>query len=233
MKRGPMNLLISASPRSQECAVAIEEATQVRTTVCGDFTKAATLVRSGEYAAVIFDQASLHPDPVIPENILRNAGLAVPVFVNSALMAQGRILAEVRSALARVEREKKLAIRQAEAGLRNEMKGEITGILIAAELALASPSLPVFAEEKLKDIEQLATRMRGRFEMVLAIVALHTTHSRHVASHGKASSSGKGERHALDDFCDSAHSLAAGLELPHCRQLDSRPARDRGSGGAD
>jgi hypothetical protein len=161
-----MNLLVSASPRSQECANAIEEATQIQTTVCGDFTKAASLVRSGEYAAIIFDQASLHPDPVIPDNILRNAGLAIPVFVNSALMAQGRILAEVRSALSRVEREKKLAIRQAEAILRNELKGEITGILIAAELALATPGLPDFAEEKLKDIEHLATRMRGRFEMI-------------------------------------------------------------------
>jgi hypothetical protein len=161
-----MNLLVSASPRSQECAAAIEEATQIPTTICGDLTKAATLVRSGEYAAVIFDQASLHPDPIIPENILRNAGLAVPVFVNSALTAQGRIMAEVRSALARVEREKKLAIRQAEALLRNDLKGEITGILIASQLALASSELTPFVEEKLRDIEHLATRMRGRFETI-------------------------------------------------------------------
>ncbi len=161
-----MNLLVSTSPRSQECAAAIEEATQVPTTVCGDVVRAATLVRSGEYTAIIFDQASLHPDPVIPENILRNAGLAVPVFVNSALMAQGRIMAEVRSALSRVEREKRLAIRQAEALLRNDLKGEITGILIAAELALSSGDLAPFVEDKLRDIEQLATRMRSRFETI-------------------------------------------------------------------
>jgi hypothetical protein len=161
-----MNLLISISPRSQECAAAIEEATQVATTVCTDVRRAATLVRSGEYGAVVFDQATLQPDPVMPDEILRHAGLAVPVFVNSALMSQGRITAEVRCAMARVDREKRLATRQAEALLRNDLKGEVTGILIAAELALQSPDLPLFAEDKLKDIEQLATRMRSRFETV-------------------------------------------------------------------
>lgn len=161
-----MNLLVSASPRSRECAAAIEEETQIRTTICGDITKAASLARSGEYSAVIFDQATMQSDPVVPDEILRNAGLAVPVFVNSALMSQGRITAEVRTALARLEREKRLAIRQAEALLRNDLKGEITGILIATELALASRDCSIFVEEKLRDIEQLATRMRGRFETV-------------------------------------------------------------------
>jgi hypothetical protein len=161
-----MNLLVSASPRSHECAGAIEEATQIRTTVCGDVVKAASLVRSGEYTMVIFEQAGLPPDPMIPEDILRNAGLAIPVFVNSALMAPARITAAVRSALGRVEREKKLAIQQAEAALRNDLKGEITGILIAAQLALSTTEIPLFVEEKLHDIEQLAIRMRGRFEMI-------------------------------------------------------------------
>lgn len=161
-----MNLLVSASPRGAECAEAIEEFTQIRTTVCNDPTKAKNLVRSGEYSAVIFDQASLDPDPNIVEDILRNAALAIPVFVNSALMATARITAEVRSALARLDREKNLALRQAEALLRNDVKGEITGILIAAQLALSSPDSPGFIAEKLRDIEQLATRMRGRFEIV-------------------------------------------------------------------
>lgn len=159
-----MNLLISATPGSHACAAAIEEATQTRTKVCGDLTRAANLARSGEYAAIIFDQATL--DPGIPEDILRNAGLAVPVFINSALMATGRITAEVRAALARVERERKLAIRQAEALLRNDLKDEITGILIAAQLALASPDNPVFVEEKVRDIAHLADRMRGHVETI-------------------------------------------------------------------
>ena len=154
------------SPRSAECAAAIEEATQVRTSVCGDMTKAAALARNGEYTAVIFDQASLPADPAVPDQILRNAGLAVPVFVNTALMAPERITTEVRSALARVEREKKLAMQQAEALLRNDLKGEITGILIASQLALETHGVPPFVGEKLRDIAQLANRMRGRFETV-------------------------------------------------------------------
>jgi len=161
-----MNLLISASPRSRECVEAVEEATQIRTTLCSDVARAAGLVRSGEYAAVIFDQASMPPDPVVSDEIIRNAGFAVPVFVNTALMGSGRITAEVRAALGRVEREKKLAIRQAEAVLRNDLKGEITGILIACELALESGAVPPFVEEKLNDIQELAARMRNHFETV-------------------------------------------------------------------
>ncbi len=161
-----MNLFVSASPRSGACAAAIEESTQIRTAVCADATKAKNQVRSGEYTAIIFDQAGIDPDPEVPENILRNAGLAVPVFVNSALMATARITAEVRSALARIEREKRLAVRQAEALLRSDLKGEITGILIAAQLVLSAPDNPSFVEEKVRDIEQLATRMRGRFETI-------------------------------------------------------------------
>lgn len=161
-----MYLLVSASPRSKECATAIEESTQIRTTVCSDTAKSKTLVRNTEYTAVIFDQATLDPDPLAADDILRNAGLAVPVFVNSSLMSTARMTAEVRSATARIEREKRLAIRQAEALLRNEMKDEITGILIAAQLVLSSPGVSSFLEEKVRDIEQLATRMRGRLEMV-------------------------------------------------------------------
>lgn len=159
-----MNLLVSATPRSLECAAAIEEATQLRTTLCGDAGKARTMVRSGEFTAVIFDQANL--DPAMLEEILGNAGLAIPVYVNSALMGPERITREVRSALARVEREKKIAARNAAALMRNDLKGEITGILIAAELALETHDMPLFVEEKLRDIEQLASRMRGRFETI-------------------------------------------------------------------
>ena len=161
-----MNLFVSASPRSTECAAAIEESTQVPTKICSDATKSKALVRNTEYGAVIFDQATLDPDPRAADDILRHAGLAVPVFVNSSLMSTARMTAEVRSALARVEREKRLALRQAEAFLRNDIKGEITGILIAAQLALSAPGISTFLEEKVRDIEQLATRMRGRLETI-------------------------------------------------------------------
>ncbi len=161
-----MNLLVSASPRSTECATAIEDTTQIRTSICSDIAKAKNLVRSGEYSAVIFDQATLDPDPSIADDILHNAGLAVPVFINSALMSSARITAEVRSAFVRIERERRLAQRQAEALLRNDVKGEITGILISAQLALSTPGLPHFIEDKIRDIEQLANRMRGRLEAI-------------------------------------------------------------------
>ncbi len=159
-----MNLLISSSPGNLECAKAIEELTQVRTVLCGDIRKAANLARNGEYAIAIVDRAAMYDDPSYIEEIFRNAPLAVPVLINSATMNTARVTAEVRSAIARVEREKQVAARQAARQLYNELKGEITGISVAAGLALQASEAPVFVEEKLKDIEQLAERMRSRFD---------------------------------------------------------------------
>jgi len=159
-----MNLLISSSPGNLDCAKAIEELTQVRTVLCSDIRKAANLARNGEYAIAIVDRAAMYDDPSFIDEVFRNAPLAVPVLINTAVMNTDRVTAEVTAAIARVDREKQVAARQAARALYNEMKGEITGISVAAGLALQSQQVPIFVEDKLKDIEQLADRMRSRFD---------------------------------------------------------------------
>ncbi|ABF42269.1 hypothetical protein Acid345_3268 [Candidatus Koribacter versatilis Ellin345] len=159
-----MNLLISSSPGNLECAKAIEELTQVRTVLCSDIRKAANIARNGEYTVAIVDRAAMYDDPSFIDEVFRNAPLAVPVLINTAIMNSDRVIAEVTAAISRVEREKQVAARQAGRALYNELKGEITGISVAAGLALQSQAAPMFVEEKLKDIEQLAGRMRSRFE---------------------------------------------------------------------
>ncbi len=160
-----MNLLISSSPGNLECAKAIEEFTQVRTVLCSDIRKAANVARNGEFTVAIVDRAAMYDDPSFIDEVFRHAPLAVPVLINTAIMNTQRVTAEVNAAIARVEREKRVAARQAARALYNELKGEITGISVAAGLALKSHDAPVFVEEKLKDIEQLADRMRSRFDV--------------------------------------------------------------------
>ena len=159
-----MNLLVSASPANLQCAKVIEEATQVRTSLCPDVRKAAAMARDNEYAIVIVDSAAMYEDQSFADQVFRNAPLAVAVEINTALMNSARIVSEVRSAVARVDRAKQTGFRQATRQAYNEFKGEITGISVAADLALRAAESPMFREEKLKDIDQLATRMRSRFD---------------------------------------------------------------------
>ena len=160
-----MNLLISASPANVACANAIEEMTEVPVKLCSEIARAAEVARGGEYNLVIFDRASV-PDEVLDEEIFRHAPLSIPVVINSALMNTRRILTEISGAISRVERERHVAMRQADLTVRNQVKDETTGILVASGLALKSDDTPAFVHEKLQDIYQLASRMRGHFELV-------------------------------------------------------------------
>ncbi len=162
-----MILFVSASSRAADCAKAIEKAVRQTSAVCASAAEAAALSRSGEYEIVIFDQATLGNDPSDAAVILRNAEVAFPVYVNSALMNTPRIVSEVCAAIQRVQNERQAAMREAQALLRNEMKGEITGILLSAELLLSTPGIPPLAAEKARDIQQLATRLRQYFEPAL------------------------------------------------------------------
>ena len=48
--------------------------------------------------------------------------------------------------------------------LRNNLSGDVTGILVSSQLALAEPSLPAAAQSKLRSVCDLAERIRVRLE---------------------------------------------------------------------
>jgi hypothetical protein len=57
-------------------------------------------------------------------------------------------------------------MRVAQAALRNELTGAISGILLSSELALAQPALPTSVMDKLKSVYQLALQIKSRLGSV-------------------------------------------------------------------
>lgn len=157
-----MILLIAASARAQECAVAIERALNEQTEVCPKLLLAARNLRSTEYSAVVIDENLLEADPAATDVVLKEAHAAIPVFVNFAICGVDRVVRDVRSALQRRQDERARAVREVEAHLRGELTEALTGILLSSQLALEVPSLPSVVQARLRSVYQLAMSMRQR-----------------------------------------------------------------------
>jgi signal transduction histidine kinase len=98
------------------------------------------------------------------DTLLNHCGTALPIFVNLSLHSSDRIVREVQVALRRVESERTIAERMAGRVLRNELRNELTGILLNSELALQGTAVPREISEKIKSVRELAERMRARLE---------------------------------------------------------------------
>ena len=80
-----MILLITPSVRSQECAQAIQAATEHPTHAPSTLQVAASKLREHEYLAVIIDQFLLEAEPDDSDQMLPHLGTAIPVYINSAI----------------------------------------------------------------------------------------------------------------------------------------------------
>lgn len=160
-----MILLLTASGRGEECAAAVARATSEETRVEGSLRKAGALLRAQEFTAVVVDQTVLDAEPAAVDSVLQAAGTAIPIFVNFAISRTERVVSDVRAGLVRRERERTLAMRDAESRLRSELNGAVTGILLSSELALAQPALPDAVADKLKSVYELASQLRLRLKV--------------------------------------------------------------------
>ncbi len=161
-----MILLISSSSRAAEFSCALEQALGEEAEVASSTKRALAQLRNGEYSAMVFDEAFVESEPDSIDTLLRHAGMAVPVYVNLAISAPQRIVREVRATLRRQEESRLIAIRAAEALLRTELRGAVTGILLSTELALRTPDLPIEAADKMRSVCQLASEIRSRLETI-------------------------------------------------------------------
>jgi hypothetical protein len=158
-----MILLITLSPRGQECATALEEGTGERVQWASSLRAASALVHTEEYTAVVLDQLILDADPRA-DLLLHHAGAAVPVCVNLAISSAERLVREVNLNLRRAQSVRAAAMRQARESLRAVLKGAVTGILLSSQLALETPELPDAAQVRLKLVQDLAEEMRKKLE---------------------------------------------------------------------
>jgi hypothetical protein len=124
--------------------------------------RASKLLRNGEYSALVIDQYLAECDPDSTEVLLQHAGTAVPVYVNVAISGSERVVRELKQALHRSQRERQAARREAELALRNELKDNVTALLLSCELALAVPQLPATAQAKIRTACDLAKDIRSR-----------------------------------------------------------------------
>jgi hypothetical protein len=159
-----MILLVTPSERASECAKALHEATNEEIVVTETLARATTLLRSGSYDVVVFDQYMLETEPHEAGTTLGHLETAIPVQVNLAIIGMERLVREVRAAMQRREREEEGARQAALCRLRSELNGTVTALLLSSELALETPGLPPHAAEKLQSVHQLVLKFRTQLE---------------------------------------------------------------------
>lgn len=157
-----MILLITPSARIKDCAQTLESATNHPVHTATSLQEAGSRLREQEYVAVVIDQFLLEAEPDESEQILQHIETAVPVYLNFAISGIPRVVRETRTALARRQREEQVARQSAERAVWNELKEDVTAMLLACDLALAVPDVPVPAAEKLRSVHDLAFHIRER-----------------------------------------------------------------------
>ncbi len=160
-----MILLVTTSSRAKECAAALDQGTGHKTHLAASVPQALSKLRAAEYDGLAIDQSLLEADFRALDTLLNHAGMAIPLYVNLALHSSERVVREVQVALRRADKEKTLAMQTAERVLRNQLRGEVTGILLNSELALRQKSLAPDIAERIQSVRELAEKMRSRLEI--------------------------------------------------------------------
>ena len=160
-----MILLVTTSSRAPECAAALQQGTGQQTQVANSVPQAVTRLQTTEYDALAIDQSLLEADFRAQDTLLNHAGTALPIYVNLALHHSDRVVRETQVALRRAEKEKQWAMNLAERILRNQLRAEVTGILLTSELALRHPAVPVEVVAKIRLVQGMAEKMRSRLHV--------------------------------------------------------------------
>lgn len=141
----------------------MQAATKLPTKTAKSLQEAGASLRAHEYSAVVLDQLLVDADPDESERIVQHLGSAMPLYVNFALCGLERLVRETRTALARREREDRVARSAAQQALSSELKESITAMLLSCDLALAVPGVPTSAVEKIRSVHDLACGIREHF----------------------------------------------------------------------
>jgi len=160
-----MILIIWNSAKAKECARAIEHAMQEPVQVASSLHEGVGRLRSGEYSAVVIDQWITEAEPEPASIVFEHLGMAVPVFVNFGISSGERILRELRAALSRRGLETVLARHSARQALRDELKDEVTVLLLSCGMALEEASLSESARTRLQKIEEAAKHISEKLSM--------------------------------------------------------------------
>lgn len=160
-----MILLVTTSSRAKECAAALEQGTGHKTHVATSVPQAVSKMEAAEYETLVIDQSLLESDFRALDTLLNHCGIAMPLHINLSLHGAERIVREVQVALRRGEQERLVASHSVERVLRNQLRNEVTAILLNSELALRQQSITSDVAEKIKSVRQAAEKMRSQLQI--------------------------------------------------------------------
>lgn len=160
-----MILLIWSSERAPDCARAIEETFQQRVHVATTLQEGCEHLKLEEYAAVLVDQWITEVEPGQADYLVHHLGTAVPVFVNFGISGVERVIRELRAAFNRRGRETMLARHNARLALRNELKDDVTALLLTCGLAMSELGLNETAIMRLKQVEEAANQIKSKLAL--------------------------------------------------------------------
>jgi hypothetical protein len=159
-----MIILVTASSRGEECAAAIEQKTHQKTQIAHSVNQAIALLQKHEFDVLVLDESFQQVEIGAEGLVANHAGIAVPIYVNLSLHGSERVAQEVNRGLQRLLAEKLSCRKAAESLLRNELRGEITSILLNCELALRETQLAPRVSQKLQVVQEMAQTMRSKLE---------------------------------------------------------------------
>ncbi|MFP5228489.1 MAG: hypothetical protein ACLGXA_12765 [Acidobacteriota bacterium] len=158
----PTALIVTALEGIESRGADLAERLKLRIEIASNRAAAVRLLSRRNYVLVMVDQILAESDPEGADLIWKSAGLAVPLQLNFALANSTRLEREIRSALARREREQQLAMTAATAAVDDALKNAITGFLLESQLALAEQNVPPRVETRLRTLAEMADRLRER-----------------------------------------------------------------------
>lgn len=160
-----MILLVTTSNRARECAAALEQGTGHKTVLANSVPQAVDKLEAADLEGLAIDQSMLESDFRALDTLLNHAGMAMPIYINLAVHGSERVVREVQVALRRAEKERAMAMRTAARVLGNQLRGELTGILLNSELALRQQPLSADVAAKIQSVRELAEKMRVQLQI--------------------------------------------------------------------
>ena len=160
-----MILLITASSRAKECAAALETSARQNVDLAHSVPRALAKLQRTEYDTLVIDESLVEIDDSAVNALLNHAGMAMPIYINLGLHRTERLVREVIAGLARKHAERIGAKRSAITELQSQLRGDLTGILLASELALRESALPPRVADRINSVHRLAEQIRTRLEV--------------------------------------------------------------------
>lgn len=159
-----MIVLVTGSSRSEECAAAIERRSHQKALVLASLPRLIECLQQQDVEAVVIDESFQQVEGGIDSVVAAHSGTAVPIYVNLSLHGADRVALEVSCGLQRLVQERLSSMRVAAGELGNQLRGEVTAMLLDTELAMRERSLTPSVREKLRALHEMAERMRQKLE---------------------------------------------------------------------